>query len=135
MLGRLRVHSLGGEAAVKKPRAERKYDETKDQKAVVQWLRARPDWMVMRLENAARRTPAQSARDKAMGMLPGAPDLVLLYRKEVVFLEMKTITGDVREEQEQCHMELRARGQAVLIGWGYQAAIKELQMFEESRRK
>ncbi len=135
MLGKVRGHLLGGEAAVKPTKKAREYNETDDQKRVVKWLRDRPDWMVMRLENAARRTPAQAARDKAMGMLPGAPDLVLLYRLDVVFLEMKTLKGEVREEQKQCHEELKKRGQHVLIGWGVEGAIKELVLFEERYRR
>lgn len=125
-------HIFGGPPP--SPRKPTVYAETRDQKEVVKWLRARPDWMVMRLENAARRTPAQAARDQAMGMLTGAPDLVLLWRREVVFLEMKKAKGGVvRPDQAQCHIELEARGQVVLVGHGHVDAIAQLEAFQRSR--
>ncbi len=134
MLTRGRVHLLGNSVAdaPKKKRAM-VYQETEDQKLIVQWLRDRPDWMVMRMENAARRTPAQSSRDKAMGMLTGATDLVLLYKREVVFFEVKKSGGKVREDQEQCHRELLARGQHVMVGYGVEDSLMKLEAFERTR--
>jgi hypothetical protein len=124
MLGPNRKHQLGG-AHVVRPR---RYRESGAQGGVVKWVRARPDWMVMRLENAQKRTPAQAARDRALGMEPGAPDLVLLYKRVVVFLEMKDgVGGKVKPYQEDVHAQLRARGQIILVGYGEADAIAKLE--------
>jgi hypothetical protein len=70
MLSSARKHVMGGVVPAVKPR---RYGEAGEQRRVVAWLRARSEWLVMRIENAAKRSMAAAARDKAMGMLPGAP--------------------------------------------------------------
>lgn len=151
MLGAVRVHALGGKATVcvkcggsyftkdcpacRPPRAKGlDYKETRVQQELVKWLRARPDWMVMRLENALRRSHAQAARDKSLGMLPGAPDLVLLYRREVVFFEVKADDGEMKPSQVPVHEQLRARGQTVLMAKGLAACQETIEAFERSRQ-
>ena len=151
MLGSVRKHQLGGSPGTcgvmlskgrcvlksghdgqHSPRPPRKYDESDDQRAVVRWVRQRPDWIVMRLENAQKRTEAQAARDKALGMEPGATDLVLVYRDLfVVWLEMKSKTGDVSDVQEALHAQLRKRKQIVLVGFGSADAIEQLERIED----
>ena len=130
MIGAIRKHQLGGEPSA--PKKKRVYQESDDQRAVVAWLRARPNWLVMRLENAAKRTPAQAARDKAMGMEPGAPDLVVMLHTFGFYLEMKKADGRVSDEQENLHAQLRARGMCVLVGWGEARTIVALKRLEEA---
>lgn len=134
MIGTLRKHSFGETQPEPKKRAPRKYDESRDQIDVVKWLRKRADWMVMRLENAQKRTLAQAARDKALGMHTGAPDLVLMYKSQVVFLEMKSEHGHVRPDQQQCHEELWRRGQTVKVAYGAAQAIKMLEEIENAKQ-
>ena len=129
MIGAIRKHQLGGESPA--PKKKRVYQESDDQRAVVAWLRARPHWLVMRLENAAKRTPAQAARDKAMGMEPGAPDLVVMLHTFAFCLEMKKVDGRISAEQEKLHAQLRARGMCVLVGWGEARTVKALERLEE----
>jgi hypothetical protein len=85
----------------------------------------------MRVENAAKRTGAQADRDKALGMLPGAPDLEVLFHSFSFYIEMKTADGRVSEVQERVHAELRARGQCVLVGWGAERTIAVLDRIEQ----
>ena len=107
MIGALRKHTFGEPPP---PKKKKSYHESQIQQRLVEWLREQPNWMVMQLENAARRTPAQVRRAKALGMHTGAPDLVLMYKRWPIFLELKDIGGDLSNQQEQCHAELRARG-------------------------
>jgi hypothetical protein len=126
MIGSIRKHAFGEPApTTKKPRV---YRETSAQKRVVADLRKDPNWMVLRLENAQQRTEAAAARDKAMGMHKGAPDLIVIYKRNLAWLEMKakTTTSDA---QNQCHFELRARGQIVIVGRGYNEAMAKLAAF------
>jgi hypothetical protein len=83
----------------------------------------------MMLENARVRKYG-AARDKALGLRVGAPDFILVFRRQVVFLEMKSTTGKLDREQEQLHTELRARGQTVIVAYGYEDAIKQLERVE-----
>jgi hypothetical protein len=131
MLGVTRKHQLGGEAPPK--RKPRRYQESDDQRAVVRWLRARNEWLVFRVENAARRTPAQAARDRALGMEPGAPDLLLVCGREIVWLEMKSSSGRLSDEQTRLHEQLRRRDQKVIVGYGADDAIAQLQSFARQR--
>ncbi len=132
MLSSVRKHSLelGPHAHLDKTKKKRTYPESDDQKRVVAWIRKRPNWLVMRMENALQRTPAQAARDQALGMEPGAPDLVVMFRTFAFFLEMKSTKGAVSEEQEKLHKQLRARGCAVMIGYGEVATIRALERME-----
>ncbi len=85
----------------------------------------------MRLENAAKRTGAQYARDEAMGMEPGAPDLLVMIHTFWFYIEMKDpIKGKVSDVQEKLHKQLRARGSSVLIGWGSKATISTLEKID-----
>ncbi len=128
MLGNIRKHTLGEAAAIQPAKKPRAYDESDDQKRVVNWIRkADGNWLVMRMENAAKRTAAQAARDMLLGMEPGAPDLIVSFRTFSFYLEMKTITGKVSDTQTKLHKELRARGNIVMIGWGHERTIAALE--------
>ncbi len=127
MIAPSRTHTFDEPAPKKEPR---QYNESETQKRVVHWLRQRPEWMVLRLENAAKRSMGAAARDKAMGMCTGAPDLILLYRNRLVWLELKSDKGKLSAEQRQCHAELRARAQTVIVGYGYDQTIAAMGALE-----
>lgn len=126
MIGSIRKHAFGETAPTeKKPRV---YRETNVQKQVVADLRKMPDWMVLRLENAQQRTHGAISRDKAMGLHTGAPDLIVIYKRNLAWLELKAKTT-TSEAQNQCHFELRARGQIVIVGRGYHDTMAKLAAF------
>lgn len=50
------------------------------------------------------------ARKKALGVCAGVSDLILIIRKEVVFIEMKLPRGSHSEEQEDFHNKVSDRG-------------------------
>jgi hypothetical protein len=127
MLGSLRKHALGEVPAVRKARI---YSESDAQRAVVAWIRAREGWMVMRIENAARRTGAQANRDRGLGMQVGAPDLWVWFRSFAFFIEMKSENGRLSDEQQKLHAQLSARGCHVLVGWGSEKTIQALTEIE-----
>lgn len=126
MIGSIRKHAFGEPApTTKKPRV---YRETNVQKRVVADLRKLPDWMVLRLENAQQRTPGAIARDKAMGLHTGAPDLIVIYKRNLAWLELKANTTE-SDAQLACHYELRTRGQIVIVGRGYDETMAKLAAF------
>lgn len=130
MIGSLRKHAFGEQP--QKERKPRQYKESSAQKEVVKWLRDRPDWLVMSLENASKRTPAQAARARLLGMEPGAPDLVLLYHHTVIFLEMKKPGGNVRHAQAVLHDQLKRRRQWLVVAYGAEQAIDFLKQIEQN---
>jgi hypothetical protein len=124
----LRGHAFGEPAPIKKKRAASGYQESKEQMLVVQRVRENPNVLIMRLENAQKRKPQQADRDKAMGLHPGAPDLVLACGGRIIFIEMKDPDdGEVSEVQAECHRVLRAMGHTVIVGYGYDDAIQQLE--------
>lgn len=70
----------------------------------------------------------QRAKAKASGLRPGFPDLMFIIDGEVKFIEMKTATGRLSDEQKQIHAALAPGSVAVcrsldevattLTGWG-----------------
>jgi hypothetical protein len=126
----LRKHSTDlFQKPTKAPSKPRRYEEHSAQAMVVKWLRLRPDWMIIRVENAMDRRYGAN-RDKMLGLHPGAPDLWLCYKTKAVWVEMKSDGGKVTEEQAKCHAELRARGQCVIVGHGFEQARLALEDFE-----
>ena len=49
--------------------------------------------VVYHIGNGEARSAAAGARLKAMGVLPGMPDLCVLYRKQAIYFEVKAPTG------------------------------------------
>lgn len=86
--------------------------------------------MVIRTENAAKRSPAQYARDFALGMKPGCPDLWVCFKRRSAWLELKELGKSPTAQQLDVHAELRARGEVVLVGIGTEHAIEQLQRWE-----
>lgn len=69
------------------------------QKRIVKWFRTNyPNYVIFQVPNEATRT--NSAGFKATGTLPGAPDLVLVLPYITIFLELKSPSGKLREEQK-----------------------------------
>lgn len=71
--------------------------------AVVEHLRLTgvPGLLYFSIPNEGKRTPANGARMKAMGMLPGVADLFVMRRgAHPLFLELKKAGKNLREEQK-----------------------------------
>lgn len=59
---------------------------------------------------AGRGGPLRGAFLKAMGLVPGLPDLMLLHEGVVYFLEVKAPKGKLSPAQAECHIGLRRAG-------------------------
>lgn len=61
--------------------------------------------------NGGKRAGKSGSLLKAMGMLAGVPDLVFVMPNgQAAFIELKTPTGEVREEQIEFQRRVRANG-------------------------
>ena len=95
------------------PKPQRVYQarraESDVQRAIVQAL-SYAGWLVMHIPNQSTR-----GRQRWSGLVPGAPDLVVVRRGRVLFLEVKTEKGKVSEKQSEVHDLLRLHGMEVRV--------------------
>lgn len=67
-------------------------------------------------QNAAKRSMAQAAKCKAMGLTPGEADLrIYLKNSKIVHIELKTAKGRLSPAQRQRHKELADLGHTVYV--------------------
>ena len=78
--------------------------------------------------NSGRRGKAAGGRLKAMGMKAGIPDLCIIYRGRVFFVELKTLKGRLSTVQRDMHIRLEEAGATVKSEC---RSIGELQAFLE----
>lgn len=90
---------------------ERKTEESDFQKAVLTYLaRVLPkEAVVIHIPNGG---PDAAWRRKAaaLGALPGAPDLIILWDRRAFALELKAKEGRVSDDQVEAHIALRGAG-------------------------
>ena len=71
-------------------------------------------WMVQHTANKPR-SAIQGAREKAMGAVAGWPDITVIGRDFVGFLEVKAPKGVLSAKQREVHETLRALGHRVAV--------------------
>ena len=90
--------------------------EDRLQKSIVDWLRlCVPHSVVFAVPNEGRRSFAQQARHKALGMLAGVTDLVLVTGQGVFFIEVKGPKGRVSPEQDDFMGWCRSLGHGTAV--------------------
>lgn len=73
-------------------------EEATFQKSLVKWFRENyPDYIIFSVPNEA--TYPYSNRYKATGLLIGAPDLVMVLPRHIIFIECKRADGKQKDEQ------------------------------------
>lgn len=91
------------------------------QRTIVDGLRAAlpPSWLVCHYPAGGYRRPVEAAIFKAIGTIPGFPDLMVLGEAEwgaaTYFLEVKAGKGVVTDIQRACHERLRNLGFGVAV--------------------
>jgi len=63
--------------------------------------------LLFSVPNGGKRTPTEARRLKYTGLTPGIPDLIFAYHGEATFIELKTLTGTLSQEQIGIHGLLR----------------------------
>ena len=72
----------------------------------------------------APRNKVTGARLKAMGMKAGVPDLCIIYRGDVLFVELKTARGRLSSVQKAMQMQLASAGAHVMTECRSVAALE-----------
>ena len=79
-------------------------------KSVKQFLEAAlpRDAVFMSIPNEGRRSLKSAGELKSVGLLTGAPDLLIVWRGRAIFIELKTKTGCLSKAQRIVHKRLLA---------------------------
>lgn len=94
--------------------------EAEVQSALVKRLRTElPGAVVSSTPNEVHRRGVDGmkevVRKKAIGMLPGFPDLTVVWWGHVYFIEVKAKGGSMQQSQKECHERLHRAGFRVII--------------------
>ena len=65
--------------------------------------------------NEGRRRPQYTKKLISLGLRAGWPDIEIVYKGRIIFIELKTRKGRVSEAQKQCHNDLMLAGAVVKI--------------------
>lgn len=105
-----------------------------EQAQVIAWARANEQnypylWMLHSSLNGLKRTPFASNKAKAQGMLAGVPDLfmpVAIGNSKGLYIEMKSKTGRIRDEQSKFLKAASDFGYACFICYSAVEAIDKI---------
>jgi VRR-NUC domain len=90
--------------------------EAEVQGTLLAWGKAvAPHVLIFHIPNGGYRTAREAARLKWQGVLPGAPDLVIVAPGKICFAEVKTRTGRLSPAQRAVHHHLVSLGCPVAI--------------------
>lgn len=79
-----------------------KFSESSLQKMCVNWFHiAHPKWFIFSVPNEGKRTKANAAVMKAMGLKSGVADLVVMKPNKIIFIELKTPSGRQSPKQKE----------------------------------
>ena len=96
--------------------------------AVVEHLRWRavPDCFAFHVPNGGYRRPVEAAVFKAMGVVAGVPDLLLLREGRLRGMELKRRTGRLTAVQIAVHDAMRRAGAEVVTCYDVDEALDQL---------
>lgn len=100
--------------------------EDREQMLFVQWFRRTyPGVRIFHIPNGGNRGIREASKFKALGVSAGVPDLFV--PAWALWIEMKRQKGGtVSKEQKEWHAYLLEIGHKVLIGKGFEDAVKKL---------
>lgn len=102
--------------------------EHNHQAIVVAWFRSKyRDALIFAVPNGGNRNMIEAARLKKEGVLAGIPDLVVISKNKVFFIEMKNEAGRLSATQKTIHEKINRLGFAVYTCYGYKEAQKKIE--------
>ena len=97
-------------------RRRQSIEHTEQTKFVMRVRAFHPDVLCISIPNGANVTASQRIRLTHEGMMPGAPDLLMVAAGlPPLAIEMKTDSGVTSRAQNDCHTALKQRGVCVAI--------------------
>ena len=103
-----------------------RHEETKLQIRIVTLYSyiLRKDVLFWHTPNGGKRTKREAGKLKAMGVLPGVPDLILMSKAGPVFVEVKIEGGSLTDAQKDF------RDNVIAMGWSFRTVTS----LEDARR-
>jgi hypothetical protein len=106
-----------------------RYEEEQIQMAVVRWVRATYDGIRMTCTPANAKDVRQGVRNKKMGLQKSWPDLFFAEPRggyHGLFIEIKTLHGDLPDDQKEMLQSLNDRGYRAHVCYGQEDVIKSV---------
>ena len=100
-------------------------------KAVIQHLKLRgvPQAFWFHIPNGGKRSIREAKAFKAMGVIPGVPDLLLIKHGDVYGLELKAAKGRLSPAQRATHEAMHEAGAHIWVAHGLDEAIYALEFW------
>lgn len=76
------------------------------------------DLIAWHCPNGGSRNKTEAGKLKAMGVLAGVPDLTIMGRQKIIFIELKIGNGQISKEQKELHQKFDALGFKVYTVYG-----------------
>ena len=110
--------------------------EAEIQKAVIQNLlrRSEPKVFWFHVPNGGKRSWSEGKSFKAMGVIAGVPDILLIKDGEIFGLELKAAGGAVRPSQRLAHAAMQEAGAKTAVAKGLDEALITLEVWGILRR-
>lgn len=94
-----------------KPQRKHRNIEEQTQIACVQWFRLTyPNELILAIPNGGSRNTIEAANMKRSGTLAGASDLLIIAKRAVLFVEMKSPKGRQQETQKEFQKNVERLG-------------------------
>lgn len=111
---------------------ERIKTEHEEQREFVSWFRKTHKGVVIHsIPNGGKRNPREALRLKVEGVVAGIPDLHIPAWS--VWVEMKTVKGNLSQEQKAIIDYLNSIGDTVFVAHGKEQAIEQITNFTQTR--
>jgi hypothetical protein len=111
-------------------------NEAKIQFEVFQWFNNNhclkhhnPRGLIFSIPNGGTRNLREAMALKSTGLLPGASDLVLIFDKKILFLELKTELGKQSPHQKEFEERIIQNGFNYQIAYSTTEAIEKIKAF------
>jgi len=116
-------------------KAHRRYPEQRLQKAVLEHLRWRgvPGLFAFHVPNGGWRSPVEAAIFRALGVVAGVPDILIIHDGQLFALELKTEHGRLTQTQAETQQRMRAAGAHVAVASGIDEALTALERWNVLR--
>jgi hypothetical protein len=94
-----------------KERRKPRHIESRIQQECVRWFRMQyPTYMILSIPNGGSRNAMEAANMRKEGILAGAPDLLIIAERAVLFVEMKSPKGKQQMTQKEFQKNVERLG-------------------------